>query len=484
MNVLHVGWGFRPWRGGGLIQYAEDLMRIQAERGYRVGYFFSGRRYPFMTRPSLRTWRRDGISMFEIVNGAIEIIPDRGVLGPRLDLEDPFAETSLRSVLVALEPDVVHIQELAGLPSSIIDVVKERGTPILMTLQDYLPLCPVVKLVDVRNATCLSADVGQTCVRCCSAAPEHAGLLSGFTVRYEIKRRVPSGVVRAIRTATGCLKGSGQRAPQSSGEPGTLRSPGELPGGTHPWSASLYQERRETGVRRLNRVDLLIAMSHRVKRIYEELGVHEERMRVLHLTNAHFAQLGPKRHIRVEPPVTFAVSNALANPAKGARVVLDALRFLKEAGTAARFRLLVFGIVGAEFARELTSHENVTLCGHYDVSSLDAILEDVDVGIVPSTWEEAYGYVGIEFLAKGIPVIGNRIGGIVDYTVPGETGWLNDTNDGVGLGRIMADLIRDPTPVSELSRGILGRRDSIVKPMPVHFEEIETLYRELAQAGV
>ena len=28
-------------------------------------------------------------------------------------------------------------------------------------------------------------------------------------------------------------------------------------------------------------------------------------------------------------------------------------------------------------------------------------------------WEEAYGYAGLEFLAKGIPVIANAIGGSV-----------------------------------------------------------------------
>jgi len=53
---------------------------------------------------------------------------------------------------------------------------------------------------------------------------------------------------------------------------------------------------------------------------------------------------------------------------------------------------------------------------------LDHILDEVDVGIMPSVREEAYGYAGMEFLAKGIPVISNAIGGLVDYTREGETG--------------------------------------------------------------
>lgn len=33
MKIFHIGWGFRPWRGGGLIEYTEDLMEtfLQAD---------------------------------------------------------------------------------------------------------------------------------------------------------------------------------------------------------------------------------------------------------------------------------------------------------------------------------------------------------------------------------------------------------------------------------------------------------------------
>jgi len=32
MRVLHIGLGFSPWRGGGLIEYAEDLMEKQMQK--------------------------------------------------------------------------------------------------------------------------------------------------------------------------------------------------------------------------------------------------------------------------------------------------------------------------------------------------------------------------------------------------------------------------------------------------------------------
>src|SRR3712207_8608199 len=42
---------------------------------------------------------------------------------------------------------------------------------------------------------------------------------------------------------------------------------------------------------------------------------------------------------------------------------------------------------------------------------------------------------GVEMLAKGVPIIGNAMGGIVDYLKPGVTGWLNSTNSADGLDR-------------------------------------------------
>jgi glycosyltransferase involved in cell wall biosynthesis len=96
-------------------------------------------------------------------------------------------------------------------------------------------------------------------------------------------------------------------------------------------------------------------------------------------------------------------------------------------------------------------------------------------------WEESYGYVGVEFLAVGIPVIGNRRGGIVDYTREGQTGWVNSDASGEGLAAIMANLIRDPTQVLEMHRRVIGARETLIRTMPDHAQEMNGIYLELRQ---
>jgi glycosyltransferase involved in cell wall biosynthesis len=89
--------------------------------------------------------------------------------------------------------------------------------------------------------------------------------------------------------------------------------------------------------------------------------------------------------------------------------------------------------------------------------------------------------VGVEFLAKGIPVIGNARGGIVEYTRDGETGWVNRDASAAGLAAIMAEIIERPEQVPELNARIRADRDRIVKPFERHVDEIEQLYREVVE---
>src|SRR5919205_1005356 len=121
MRIMHVGWGFRPWRGGGLVSYAEDVMDAQAARGDDVAYFFSGRGYPLVGRPRVHRWRRRGVAMIELLSAPIPIGIgwDRGTRSPLLDLDEPVTERLFATAVARARPDVVHLQELLGLPSSL-----------------------------------------------------------------------------------------------------------------------------------------------------------------------------------------------------------------------------------------------------------------------------------------------------------------------------------------------------------------------------
>lgn len=101
---------------------------------------------------------------------------------------------------------------------------------------------------------------------------------------------------------------------------------------------------------------------------------------------------------------------------------------------------------------------------------------------MPSIWEEAYGYAAVEFLAKGIPVIANALGGMPEYTQPGVTGWLNRSCSARELADIMRGLIESLGKVAEMNASVLAQRGAIVKPMHRHGDEVEAMYAEVLTA--
>src|SRR5256885_3399836 len=111
MRILHGGWGFRPWRGGGLIAYAEDVMDAQAARGDAVGYLFGGRHYPLMRPPRLLRWRRRGVEMPEDLSSPIPVGIDRGTRFPDLDLHEPAGDARTDPALAAFPPTRLNPQD-------------------------------------------------------------------------------------------------------------------------------------------------------------------------------------------------------------------------------------------------------------------------------------------------------------------------------------------------------------------------------------
>lgn len=445
-------------------------MAAQVAAGHGVSYFFSGRSYPYLRGPRLRRWTRAQVSMLEVVNSPLH---DHG-RQPELELSEPRVEGMFTRVIEEQTPDVVHVQELAGLPSSLLDLARRAGVPTVITLQDYFLLCPTFKLIDATGKTCLRREIGVDCVAATAANPSDPGLMFDATLRHDLPRLpVVRRLGRARRDAA-VVRISRRLADRSSG----VTPP---PGGGGEGAAAAFQRRRDVNVERLNRTDRVIAMSHRVAEIHSQLGVDAERLRVLELTLSHIERLRPRR-ADGRGPLTFATLGGFESTPKGARLLLDAMALHRRACEDGALRLLVFGHVDPAVFEKARRQPGIELQRPFTPDELDDMLDPVDVGLMPSIWEEAYGYAGMEFLAKAIPVIANEIGGMVDYTRPGETGWLNRSCTAEELAGIMGQLVENPAQVATLNEKLRSNRGSIVKPMAHHAEEMDAVYGELIAA--
>ncbi|MDD2734670.1 MAG: glycosyltransferase [Desulfuromonadaceae bacterium] len=457
MRILHVLWGFSPWREGGLVMYVDNIMQSQAARGHDVAAFFPGRR-GLWGESSLAIWSQAGLRRYEIRNPPLVHLGNRGTFPAEKELGEPLSERYFSQTVEEFRPEVIHIHELAGLPFTLIDICKQRCLPLVLTLHDYFPLCPTLNLYRIGSSLCCDI-TGDGCVECCRQGTDwglrdrlrtvttRGGSKWLYSIpllaRYAFDRLL---AVKSVRHSEEDMK-------------------------------VIYRDRRSGNIARLRDVDVIIAQSNRTKQIYEErtgLG----NIRVVHSSLSHIERLTARRMQTIDLPVRFATLNGALAPYKGAELIRDCVAILRERGYEGKFHLDVFGDVYRPYRRAINASTSVRWRGKYTRDELDWMLNDVDVGIIPSLCEEVYGYVGTEFLAKGIPVIGNRRGGIVDYTIEGFSGWVNKSCTAEELAGIMEQIIVNPNSVVPLNDWILKNRSRLIANGNEHLAMVLHCYEE------
>jgi glycosyltransferase involved in cell wall biosynthesis len=133
----------------------------------------------------------------------------------------------------------------------------------------------------------------------------------------------------------------------------------------------------------------------------------------------------------------------LVRPVKGQWVLLNAWRGVLEQHPGAFLHLL--GAVNnqavlAEELKNLGIDHRVLIYG--DVPSARQLLKLYDFCLIPSIFE-SFGYVAIEAMAEGIPVVASRTGGLIEVVDDGCTGMLVHPGDPVAWESSLRRLFSD-----------------------------------------
>lgn len=170
MRILHYTLGFQPYRSGGLVRYATDLMYTQSEIGHKIFALYPGDVSLIASKCHIRLNKYiDKICVFEMVN------PKPVPLMYGIKDVDDFVDDSnvdiksLESMLAETEPDVFHIHTLMGLPLEYLKIIKKRGIRTVYTSHDYFGLCARVNFIDNQGCLCSQASA-KRCYICNSNA--------------------------------------------------------------------------------------------------------------------------------------------------------------------------------------------------------------------------------------------------------------------------------------------------------------------------
>jgi glycosyltransferase involved in cell wall biosynthesis len=73
----------------------------------------------------------------------------------------------------------------------------------------------------------------------------------------------------------------------------------------------------------------------------------------------------------------------------------------------------------------------------------DEVMRSGTILVLPSTWPEPFGLVGLEAARLGVPTVAFDVGGVREWLIPSRTGLLATAPSPESLAAAMSDAVRD-----------------------------------------
>jgi glycosyltransferase involved in cell wall biosynthesis len=144
---------------------------------------------------------------------------------------------------------------------------------------------------------------------------------------------------------------------------------------------------------------------------------------------------------------------------KGQDVLLHALKRLRDNETPARVHFIGGGPLRQEYeamARSLGVSDRCKFLGGQPNADVLRRLGSAALSVVPSRFE-AFGFVNIESMAMGTPVVASDVGGISEIIRDGVEGFLVPSEDSDALADRISRLLKDVSLRAEMSKNARAR---------------------------
>jgi len=237
--------------------------------------------------------------------------------------------------------------------------------------------------------------------------------------------------------------------------------------------------------------DLTLAVSQPVAELAKRnYGVDGQQMRLLHYAVDLTAYAGERpetrhrvrRELGIAPQAPVVGMLGRFHPMKGHPTALRMMQRVRESVPGA---VLLLAGDGPErprceaLARELGLGESVVFAGQRD--DVPAVLQAVDVLVMPSQAREGLPYSGIEALAAGRPIVAYDVGGLGELVLEERTGRLIEPGDADQLTASVVELLSQPGILRRLSDG--ARQHARQFELDRHVETLVQLYQQLSATG-
>jgi glycosyltransferase involved in cell wall biosynthesis len=373
MKILHYSLGLPPMRSGGLTLYAKGLIEEQSKDN-KVFHLYPGNVDLFnkKTRIVRKDIESSNIFHFELVN-SLPLPLFRGIKEPK-DFMLSVSIDTYKDFFNKVKPDVIHIHTLMGLHKEFFEAAKDLGIRKVYTTHDYFGICPTINLYkDTNKSICTDFNSGKGCAECSMNAMGTKALMLTQTPIYPFIKKVKKFKRKSNKISSNISIKSAE---------------GIVDEGT----GKEYSALREFYFSMLKMVDYFHFNSTLTENLFKEYlpSIKGEVVSITH---------NGIRQVHVEKTKSSKIRVGYFGPFKeykGFFFLLDSFKDLPKD----QYELHLYGDVA-----QLDIPSNVYQHGRFVSSELSDILKTIDVLVIPSLWKETFGFVVLEALSFGTPVI-------------------------------------------------------------------------------
>lgn len=376
MNILEYTLGLPPYRRGGLPKYSLDLAR-QLSTNNNVYLMYPG---------AMSFWKKKLGFRFKKSNEKFQIIelldPLPVSLGLGISDEALYMEardvTKITRLLTDLKIDVVHFHTFMGVPLELLQAIKQLKIKMVYTTHDFYGLCPKMLATDPLSAL-LETKCSADCMLC-KAGPD------------KLKLWVMQSHLYATLKETKAIKRLRSR------EKSTLSA--DL---TNE-KLSLARAKKRVALRKyylemFSYIDEF-HFNSQVARDYVKRFFPQAQGRVLNITHSGVTDERDNKDLRKQSEQIGFGYIGPYDAKKGFFMLKDALERLRLGHT--NFEISFCGDVAQD---PFFENEWVHNYGILSQTELDKFYSQIDVLLMPSLWHETFGFVALEGISRGIPVL-------------------------------------------------------------------------------
>jgi len=390
LRILHVSLGLPPLRTGGLNRYCIDLMEEQRKHGQEVAMLYPGE-YTLGGGLRIEPVKDSRYRLSKILN-PLPLALTSGIRAPARYMSACGGE-AYRRFLLELKPDVVHVHSIQGIHKEFFDAARSQGIRMVFTTHDYYPFCPNCVTVDSDGRMCDGPDPLK-CSICGSrrgfSRAQEIVMQSSMYARYK-----NSFLLKKLRA------GQNSKAMEKPGRRGPVRA-----------ADPRDYQRLLDYYRDIMRAMGVVHCNSDVAR-----GKYASLFPGLNYITIPITHQGIACGVRKNAGSGALRIGYLGGKAscKGLDVLLEAVRIMDAAGE----RGWELWLYGADYAELRGKDARIHDGGQYGPPDQGRVWNSFDVLAVPSLWPETFGFVVLEALAWGVPVICSDLVGAKALLPPG-----------------------------------------------------------------